>query len=119
MGLEDRNEVMVIVLVLGIKFWQNTIEKQSINDVNHCKVIINYLQGFVSDINNKSVDEKLEIQQDPLDSIIKSEDTFLVDDDRFVDHESEASNDHDTDSNDYDNDEGADDEPVTPKTLER
>ena len=77
--LEDRNEVMVIVLVLGIKFWQNTIEKQSINDVNHCKVIINYLQGFMSDL-NKPVGEKIEIQQDPLDSIIKCEEDFSVDD---------------------------------------
>ena len=52
--LEDQEELMVIVLVLGIKFWQNTVQKQSIVDIKHCKVIINYLQGFIGDLSEQS-----------------------------------------------------------------
>ena len=48
--VQDHDEEIVIVLVLGIKFWQNTVAKQKINELNHCKVIINYLQGFLNDI---------------------------------------------------------------------
>ena len=44
-----------IVHVLGIKFWQKTVEKQKVNDIKHCKVIINYLQGFISDLNKNFI----------------------------------------------------------------
>ena len=57
--IEDQNEVevMVIVLVLGMKFWQNTIDKQNINDLKQCKVIINYLQKFISSMNFEDNEE--------------------------------------------------------------
>merc|ERR1712079_438060 len=52
--LQDQDEVMVIVLVLGIKFWENIVQKQSIIVIKHCKVIINYLQGFIEDLSDYS-----------------------------------------------------------------
>ena len=52
--LYDQDEVRVIILVLGIKFWQNIVEKQNIVDIKHGKVIINYLQGFIGDISDGS-----------------------------------------------------------------
>ena len=51
----DSDVVTIIVHVLGIKFWQKTVEKQKVNDIKHCKVIINYLQGFISDLNKNFI----------------------------------------------------------------
>ena len=72
--VDDQNDVIVIVLVLGIKFWQNTIQNQSIKDLQHCKVIINYLQGFISDIRGKG-NLKPEVL---LESNIKCEEPVVV-----------------------------------------
>ena len=38
----------VMILVMGMIFWRNTIEDQNIKDLKHCNVILNYLEGFMS-----------------------------------------------------------------------
>ena len=75
------DKVTITILVLGIKFWQQTVEKQSINDLNHCKVIINYLKHSIH------AGQKLEVQQSetlPLHTIIKTEEPYSVSDDLIL-----------------------------------
>ena len=84
--VQDQDDVVLVILVLGIKFWQNTVEKQKIVELNHCKVIINYLQGFLSDLNNKSEknlnDSDLK-KDEPFNFDIKCEETLNEEDEDY------------------------------------
>ena len=141
---QDQSDIeeLVIVLVLGIKFWQNTVENQNINDLQQCSVVISYLQKFISsmkveDNDNDHVGEKIEIQQDLLDTIIKSEDTLSLGDENDIHlinngieegdkiYESDTGNDLETYFNEYEIDDGNSSEVpetetvITPKILKR
>ena len=60
----DQDVVLIIILALGIKFWQKTVVEHKVKDLKHCKVIINYVQGFMSDFNNKLLSEIPNIKDD-------------------------------------------------------
>ena len=80
--IQDQEEVVVVILVLGIKFWQTTVEKQKIVELKHCKVIINYLQGFLSDLNRKSDDNNLK-KDEPFAFDIKCEENIDEEDEDY------------------------------------
>ena len=56
-SVPDSDDIAAIILILGIQFWQKAVGDQNITDVKHCKVIINYLQGFIEDYCDVDTDD--------------------------------------------------------------
>ena len=46
-SISNFEETEAIIYSLGLKFWQNTIHAQNIVELNHCKVVLNYISGFL------------------------------------------------------------------------
>ena len=85
--IEDVAEVMVIVLVLGIRFWQNTVVQQNVNDLKQCKVIIQYLEKFIC---NMKVEDNEDIHQDSISlGEVESVDKYENCEDEYIGNEDE------------------------------
>ena len=46
----EKDRTFKMILALGFKFWMKTVEEQNIKYLSQCDMIINYLEGFLSDI---------------------------------------------------------------------
>ena len=44
-------EVSDIILAIGLRFWINVIDKQKINSIHSCKMVLDYLRDYLNDLN--------------------------------------------------------------------
>ena len=70
------DKVMITVIAMGVKFWQNATKRQHI-DVKNCEAIINNVQAFVIDhlVDIKDLDTD---KSEPLDLEIKTEEGLVT-----------------------------------------
>ena len=44
-------EVSDIILATGLRFWTDVIKKQKIESLHSCKMVLDYLQAYLNDLN--------------------------------------------------------------------
>ena len=44
-------EVSDIILAVGMRFWTDVIKKQKIESIDSCKMVLDYLQDYLNDLN--------------------------------------------------------------------
>ena len=71
-SVTDTEEKESIVYYLGLRFWENTINSQKIEELNHCKVILKYMNGFFLDFCGKNPYEKVMVAEKNMDTSCKS-----------------------------------------------
>ena len=94
--------VDVIILIIGIKFWQKTVQYQNIVELKHCNIVIGYLQTCLRTFFENSEMKSENIKND-FDYVIKDETPDKVSD---VDNEDVE----DKDDVDYNDDSDPDEE---------
>ena len=44
-------EVSDVILAIGLRFWINVINKQKIESIHSCKMVLDYLRDYLNDLN--------------------------------------------------------------------
>ena len=104
----DDCDSSVMILMMGMMFWRNTVKEQNIEDLKHCKVIIKYLEGFSSE--TQMMEPKVMIKELPFEEpkmITFTKDVSTLKEETMEDY----------DDNDLDEDDPLDDEEVDIKNI--